>query len=224
MMMLRSLIRLDQTSPKTKAFGVRLVLALLLLGSMGTAPGVWAQPAAQDDGEQVHVVRFGETLSEIAQSYGVSMAALMAQNDIQDPERILVGQRLVVPTSSAAVAGAAAVAEIEPVLPAWVSVASLNRTHQVGPGDTLGWIALRYGVDVDALRALNGLEPDEPIHIGQILLLPATEEELQVTTPPRTYTVQPGDSLGFIAQRFQVSLQALMAVNRIGDPDRILPG
>ncbi len=39
-----------------------------------------------------------------------------------------------------------------------------------------------------------------------------------------TYTVQPGDTLSGIAQRFNVDLQALMRINGIDDPTRIYPG
>ena len=40
-----------------------------------------------------------------------------------------------------------------------------------------------------------------------------------------TYTVRPGDTLSEIAERFGVSLDALIAANpQITDPDRIFPG
>ena len=40
-----------------------------------------------------------------------------------------------------------------------------------------------------------------------------------------TYTVRPGDTLSGIAERFGVSLDALIAANpQISDPDRIFPG
>ncbi len=42
--------------------------------------------------------------------------------------------------------------------------------------------------------------------------------------PPQTYTVQPGDTLGAIASRHGVSLQALIAVNGIENPDVIWVG
>lgn len=38
------------------------------------------------------------------------------------------------------------------------------------------------------------------------------------------YTVQPGDSLSSIAQRFGVTQEALMAANRIDDPNRLEAG
>lgn len=40
-------------------------------------------------------------------------------------------------------------------------------------------------------------------------------------TGPRTYTVQPGDTLSAIAQQFGVTVEAIAAANGIEDPDFI---
>ncbi len=45
----------------------------------------------------VHVVQRGETLTSIAQRYGVTVADLAAANRIKDPNLIVVGQRLTIP-------------------------------------------------------------------------------------------------------------------------------
>ncbi len=101
-------------------------------------------------------------------------------------------------------------------------VASRNQHYTVGPGDSLLWIALRFDVELAELAALNGLDPDTPLRLGQVLRIPATAEDLAVDPPTQRYTVRPGDSLGLIAQRFGVSLDALRAANRLMDPD-LLP-
>jgi LysM repeat protein len=45
----------------------------------------------------VHVVTRGENLGQIAAHYGVTVAAIQAANNIKDPSRILIGQKLVIP-------------------------------------------------------------------------------------------------------------------------------
>lgn len=230
-------------------------LFCLLLLLMAPAP-VAAQTQTSDDA--THTVRYGETLSEIAQAYNVAMADLMAWNGLTDPDAIYVGQILVVPPTDEPVSsvaqstdGAQSTDAVQPtgssapandVLPeknaspetaasteaetALVhrAFASLNPTYTVQTGDTLGWIALRYGVDLAALKALNRLDNGARIAVGQRLLLPATQDELQVTTPTRTHQVAPGEFLGLIAQKYGVSLSDLMAVNGIRNPDAIYVG
>lgn len=48
-----------------------------------------------------------------------------------------------------------------------------------------------------------------------------TAEPAETPEGPRTYTVQPGDTLGAIAQQFGVTVEAIAAANNIADPDFI---
>lgn len=48
---------------------------------------------------QIHVVQSGETLTRIALRYGTTVSAIVAVNDLVNPSLILVGQRLVIPSS-----------------------------------------------------------------------------------------------------------------------------
>ena len=47
--------------------------------------------------EQMYVVREGDTLSGIAARFGVAEGALQAANDLTDANRLVIGQRLVIP-------------------------------------------------------------------------------------------------------------------------------
>ena len=62
------------------------------------------------------------------------------------------------------------------------------------------------------------------LYVGQILLLPATGEDLRVRRPEEEYVIQAGDSLGSIAVRFELTLTDLLAANRLSDPDNISIG
>ena len=46
---------------------------------------------------RVYVVAEGDTLSEIAASFGVTAAAIQAANGLSDPDQINVGQQLIIP-------------------------------------------------------------------------------------------------------------------------------
>jgi spore coat assembly protein SafA len=143
-----------------------------------------------------YTVRPGDTLSDIAERFGVSLDALIAANpQISDPDRIFPGQVINIPGH----------------------VPPPGMTYVVQAGDTLSDIAQRFGVSLDALIAANPQisDPDR-IFPGEVITIPRTR---------RTYVVQAGDTLSDIAQRFGVSLQALIAANpQISDPDRIFPG
>jgi LysM repeat protein len=190
-----------------------------------------------------HRVAVGETLSEIAKGYGVPLAALMQANGITDADAIYVGQTLHIPVSELTGATATldatlavtaerdqpADAPTEPTatpinaLPT-NRIATLNQSYTVRIDDTLARIARRKGVDLAALARLNGLSSESALVVGDALLLPATSDELRVTTPERDYVVQAGDTLSAIAQAFDLTLSDLMAANYLGNPDSITVG
>lgn len=94
----------------------------------------------------------------------------------------------------------------------------------VRPGDTMFSIARQFGVSLDALIAANPQIPNpSQIRPGQVVCIPQT----QTVCPPGTfrYTVQPGDTMFSIAQRFGVPLDELIAANpQIPNPNLIFPG
>ncbi|MFN3336023.1 MAG: LysM peptidoglycan-binding domain-containing protein [Thermomicrobium sp.] len=104
---------------------------------------------------RIHRVQPGETLSAIAQRYGVSVAALVAANDLADPNRILVGQTLVIPEQGDT-------AQMDERVGRYV----------VQPGDTLVALAARFGVPLRDLAAANGLSDPNRILAGQVLTIP----------------------------------------------------
>lgn len=53
--------------------------------------------SAAPPGQRVHTVAPGETLSTIAQSYGVTIAAIVEANTLANPDRLDVGQELIIP-------------------------------------------------------------------------------------------------------------------------------
>ncbi len=183
-----------------------VLLAILLTGSLG-GPAL-AQNAT-------HTVQAGETLSAIAQRYGVSTQAITSANNIENASLIYVGQRLVIPGVEA---------EVDTSQPAAV--------HVVSAGETLAAIAARYGVTVQALAEANGISDPSRIVTGQRLTIPgaaadpaaAPAEPAPAEPVSSEYVVKSGDSLAQIAREYGVTVMAIAAANGIENPSQIRAG
>ena len=108
-----------------------------------------------------HRVRRGETVSEIADEYGVSQRELLDWNGLDARGRIRAGQRIRVTAP-----------ELRTVPQYKAQSASGVKTHVVRRGETLKGLARRYGVSIQALREANGISEQEPLRAGISLKIP----------------------------------------------------
>jgi LysM repeat protein len=108
-----------------------------------------------------------------------------------------------------------------------------DSAYVVRPGDTLGSIAARYGVSASALARANGISNPDRIYIGQNLNIPGKSGSSSQPAAPKpptsapasgTYIVQQGDTLAKIAARYGTTVQNLMRLNGITNPNRIWVG
>ncbi|MDP9372289.1 MAG: LysM peptidoglycan-binding domain-containing protein [Chloroflexota bacterium] len=118
-----------------------------------TAPVVATGPPSQ-----IHRVQSGETLSEIAETYAVPLATLIAANDIADQDRVYAGETLVIPQAAAP------------------PTVTLPVTYVVQDGDTLEGIALALGTTQRRLLQANpAIDDPDTIFAGQVLRIPGLE-------------------------------------------------
>ena len=105
-----------------------------------------------------HKIRNGESLSSIAKKYHTTVTKLKELNGLKN-NNIRAGQSIKVPV--ALNSNLSSVCNSHTV-----------KSHKVKSGETLGSIASRYGISVNALKKSNGLNSNL-IRIGQVLIIPA---------------------------------------------------
>ena len=185
-------------------FQVTLILALLL----GNARALLAH-------ETVHVVKPGETLSQIAEAYGKTVDELRALNNLGDVDFVWYGQRLIVESD-------------ETAQPRESEIVQSLAYYRVQPGDTLSGIANAYGIGLAHLVDLNRISPAQRLYAGQTLAVPA-RQALSATPIVQNsvlpiHVVQAGEHVGIIAGLYGISVNALVRVNALADPSLIVPG
>lgn len=109
-------------------------------------------------GTAAYTIQRGDTLSTIAARHGTTVAALAQANGLTDPDFILAGRSLKLPSGSGArSSGNEPTADIE---------------HVVAAGEKLSSIAARYRVPLADVAAANGLSEPYTIYAGQRLRVP----------------------------------------------------
>lgn len=164
------------------------------------APVTEPSPAAPAPAAKptTHTVRAGESLASIAPRYGLSWQALAAMNGLDSRSVLQVGQVL----------------RLNGTAPAASASAGTAATHTVRAGESLAAIAPRYGLTWQELAALNGLDGQTILQVGQVLRLTrASPAAPASTSQPATVTVRKGDSLYSLAMRFKIAWQDLARVN-----------
>lgn len=91
-------------------------------------------------------------------------------------------------------------------------------TYTVQPGDTLSEIAVRFGTSVSTLAAINTIADPNKIYPGQVLKLTGNVQSVQY------YTVVSGDNLTKIAKKFGTTVNVLVNLNGIKNPNLIRVG
>ena len=135
------------------------VMALLLLS-----------PGESLDASGDYTVAEGDTLSEIAATFDLSVEQLAEANGIEDPDFILVGQVIRIPGADESLS-VADPGEDPRTDPGAVQTQEVD-TYTVRSGDTLSEIADHFGVPVSAIVDANGLADPNVIVEGQTLKIP----------------------------------------------------
>ena len=138
----------------------------------------------------LYTVKKGDTLYSIANRFNTTVQALKSLNNLTS-NILTIGQTLKIPTSEE----------------------NTQTTYTVKSGDTLYSIANRFNTTVQAIKSLNNLTSNT-LTIGQILKIPTTDNNLPEEGTDE-YTIQSGDSLYSIAQKFNTTVNDLIEYNQL---------
>lgn len=173
-------------------------------------------------------VQDGDTISSVAIQFGVDDETVRRMNYLLD-DKIFVGQILQMPYKDGITAEGAPTATPEPL------------RYVVVQGDSLGGIAIQYGVSTVAIMEANNMSDPNQLYVGQQLLIPghvatSTQTNTGVSSEANgaadttsdnegvTHIVQPGDTLYGIAQSYGVEAAAIISTNNIANGNQLRAG
>ncbi|MFO8074440.1 MAG: LysM peptidoglycan-binding domain-containing protein [Polyangia bacterium] len=133
-----------------------------------------AESSARDKADlepvQRHLVGEGDSLSDIAASYGVRVEDLVEINDLENPDRILAGTEILIPGD-----------------PKNGMLTRRGVRLAIPEGFTLTRISEIYGVPVSRIVRANGIENPDRVRAGRKLLVPGADRVRELVPPPPCY-------------------------------------
>lgn len=175
----------------------------------------------------VYKVKSGDTLSQIAQKYGMTVQDILKANKLTS-SAIFIGQSLILPQGGTSVLISSSTHSKESTSSSTYGKPDLSASHRkilytVKPGDTLGDIAEIYDTRASRIRVWNGLEYGEYIYPNQKLTIWVPKGNTYQTVA-QYYTVQSGDSFEKIAKKYGLSSNELKKLNPSMNYSKIYPG
>ena len=186
-------------------------------------------PASNKDGNNKYVVKSGDTVSEIAEKYGVKTKDLKTANELRN-NNLQIGQTLYIPSniieSNKAVSDSTTTS-VDPAVTTPKDEIKVNPgIYTVKQGDTLGQIAKDQGFSSSKeLIEANNLR-NHNLQIGQKLTIPNanvaktnntnSQEKLDSNyTVSNRYKVNKGDTISEISNKFNISKENIKQWNNL---------
>ncbi|WP_461240051.1 LysM peptidoglycan-binding domain-containing protein [Paucilactobacillus sp. N302-9] len=223
-----SLINIVQTYNLTQLDQIAFAGASVNTSNTGSG----SSTSTNISGSTYYTVKSGDTLSGIANKYSTSAATLASINGISNPNKIYIGQNILVSKGSSSSSSASNTNKTTTTTTP--SKTTSTATYTVKSGDTLSAIANSHSTSVSALTSLNKISNPNKIYVGQVLKLKAASTSSTTTKPTTTtsttssssasYTVKSGDTLSAIANKLGTSVANLVKVNNISNANLIMVG
>ena len=125
-----------------------------------------------------YVIKKGDTLSKVSKETGIALQDIIAANNIKDPNKVQIGQSLVLPTSSV------------PQKKENIEINPDSNSYTIKKNDSLGAIAKKYNVSVQDLAKANNIENVNKITTGQKINIPTAASPYSNKELVKTYKEQ----------------------------------
>jgi murein DD-endopeptidase MepM/ murein hydrolase activator NlpD len=159
------------------------------------------QPASAQQSGPVYIVQAGDTLSQIAVRFNVSLNDLLAANPSLNPNILTPGQ--------------------EVIIPGLEGVTGVLETEIISFGDTLRSLSRRTQVSNEQLRKLNRLTSPSELYVGISLIIPKQAQQESLSA---RLAASPGESLLELAVKAGSDPWTLASVNTLAGTWDTLPG
>ena len=94
----------------------------------------------------------------------------------------------------------------------------------VRSGDTLSYFAYMYNTSVSILSSINNISNPNLIYVGQVLKIPLQSISNISVEKTNFYIVKKGDTLSYIALKFYTTVNKIISLNNISNPNIIYVG
>lgn len=180
-----------------------------------------------------YTVQKGDTLGDISAKFNVSTIAIIERNNLQNPNSLVVGQEIEIPGFQPPATGPAPTNQQDASTTSGNANSTANPdnatpangvVHIVQPGEGLLSIAAEYGVEASAIAEANNITNPNQLRVGQKLTIPGVSKQEAEKRRGEVHVVQSGESLLSIATQYGVTVEEILALNNIQDPNAIYVG
>jgi spore germination protein len=137
---------------------------------------------------RIHVIKNGETLWHIAQTYGTTVNQIIQANGVDNPNGLVVGESLVIPAP--------------------------YHQYIVQRGDTLSSIARRFGINVQEIIAANQIADPSNLAVGQVLTIPVIYHAIRSGETLWSIARRYGTTVDAIAQANQIENPSMISTGQ----------
>ncbi|MEH6453104.1 MAG: LysM peptidoglycan-binding domain-containing protein [Psychromonas sp.] len=173
------------------------------------------QQATKSKGQTkaTHTIVEGDTLWDISRRYNVRSQDIAKWNKMSTRQTLRLGQKLTIWKTASTTSNTN-------------SKGKTKTTHTIVAGDNLWDISRRYNVSSQDIAKWNKMSTRQTLRLGQKLTIweAPSKADKASTTRRVTYNVRSGDSLGLIAQKFNVKTADIVRWNELSKNKYIQPG